>query len=116
MRLRNYYFLLVLLLAGCSSLGLVEPQTFEQRLAYAYGTNTAIREASTSALNAGVISSDDMIYIMGINDNMRLALDAAKDAAKVGDIQTAEARLVMVTNALTALQEYLRKKGVKDGR
>lgn len=111
--MRQYkLFLVLLLLVGCSSMGLVEPQSFDERLAYAYATNTAIREASTSALNAHTITSDDMIYVMGVNNQLRLALDAAKDAASGGDVQTAEGRLLMVTKALTALQTYMRSKGV----
>lgn len=108
------YAWILLVLAACGSLGLEEAKTFEDRLAYAYGTNTAVREASTSVLNAGTISSDDMIYIKGVNDRLRLGLDAARDAARIGDMDTAEARLLMITQSLVALQNYMRAKGVNN--
>lgn len=106
-------YLLFLFLAGCASLGFQQATTFEQKLAYAYGVNTAIREASTSALNAGTIKSSDMEAIIPLNKQVRGLLDASKAASSVGDIKTAEARLVLATNILAQLQTYLRSKGVK---
>lgn len=105
--------LLFLLLTGCASLGIAPAGNFEQKLAYAYATNTAIREASTSSLNAGTISSKDMETIIPLNNQTRQVLDAAKAAMSVGDIKTAEAKLLLATNILTQLQSYLRNKGVK---
>lgn len=106
-------WIIVLLLAGCAGLGLQSAQTFEQKLAYSYGVNTAIREASTSALNAGSISSADMEHVLKLNDEARSLLDAARFAHGSGDVATAEGRLALATSILVQLQNYLRSKGVQ---
>ena len=108
--MRAYQFLFVLmLLSGCASLGLQEAKTFDQKLAYAYGNNTALREASTAALNAGQITSKDMEHIMAVNAQARSILDAARSMRGL-DPQAAEARLVLATNLLVQLQQYLRSR------
>lgn len=111
--MRNYLFIFLFVLTGCAALGLTEAKNFEQRLAYAYGTNTAVREASTSALNAGTITSKDMEAVIPLNDQIRQVLDASRAALSAGDIKTAEARLMLAVNLTTQLQTYLRTKGVK---
>jgi hypothetical protein len=103
-------FVLCALLSACTAFGLAPAQSFDQRLAYAMGTNTAVRDASTSALNGGTISSTDMEYVVKLNDQTRVFLDAAKSASQAGDTETAEGRLVLATNILTQLQAYLRSK------
>jgi type IV pilus biogenesis protein CpaD/CtpE len=104
--------ILLLALAGCASLGLEPPQTFEDRLAYAYGTNTALREASISALDARTITSTDMGHIMSVNGQVRVLLDQARSFSGT-DVSTAEGRLLAATKLLTELQNYLRARGVK---
>ena len=104
---------LLAFLTGCAQLGLTPTQTFDNKLAYAYGANTAIREASTSALNAGTITSADMEFIIPLNRQARQILDAAKAATALGDLKTAEAKLLLATGILAQLQTYLRSKGVK---
>lgn len=100
----------LLWLAACAQVGLQPAQSFEQRLAYAYATNTAVREASTAALTAGEISADDMAHVLALNDQARALLDAARIASGAGDLGTAEARLTLATSVLTQLQTYLREE------
>lgn len=100
-------------LGGCESLGLEKPQTFQDRLAYAYGTNTAVREASTSSLNARKLSSADVAYAKSVNDQVRTLLDAARLASTAGDMTTAEGRLAAALKLLTEVQTYLRARGVQ---
>lgn len=99
---------ILLLLAACAQLGVQPAQSFDERLAYAYGTNTAVREASTSALNAGEITPDDMERVIALNDQARALLDAARLAHGTGDLETADARLTLAVSVLTQVQTYLR--------
>jgi hypothetical protein len=109
MKALNALWLLALLLSGCAQLGIAPAKSFDDRLAYAYGTNTAIREASTSALNAKQITSEDMEHVMAVNDQARSILDAARGMKGI-DPKAAEGRLVLATNLLVQLQQYLRSR------
>lgn len=109
MKAYHSLFALVLMLAACAQLGLAPAKSFDDRLAYAYGTNTALREASTAALNAKQITSSDMEHIMAVNDQARSILDAARGMKDI-DPKTAEGRLVLATNLLVQLQTFLRSK------
>jgi len=111
--IRNTAFLLIVLLAGCAQLGLATPQSFDEKIAYAYGTNTAIRQASTAALDAGKISSTDMRQVMAVNDQAGALLDAARAANDAGHGADADAHLRMATSILTSIQAFLDAKGVK---
>lgn len=104
--------LAVLLLAGCASLGLQEAKSFSDRIAYAEGVNTAIRDASTDALNAHSITSADMEHVMAINAQAKALLASARSLQGT-DVQTAEGKLLTATKLLTELQTWLRARGVK---
>lgn len=71
--------LAVLLLTACAA-----TQSFEQRLAGAYATNTAIRTTATAALDAGRISSADGERVLAITDQARAILDDAADGDERG--------------------------------
>lgn len=105
--------LILTLCAACSSLGFVTPQTFDERLAAAYSTNTAIRNAATSSLQSGALTADDAEYALQTTRQNRTYLDAARAVAGQGDMATAEGRLYLVTSALTGLRNYLAANGVK---
>lgn len=107
--IKGYAAFLFLALVGCAQLGLAPAKSFDDRLAYGYGLNTALRESSTVALNAKQITSEDMAHILAVNDQARSILDAAR-SMKVTDLHTAEARLVLATNLLAQLQQFLRSK------
>lgn len=104
--------LLFLLLAGCSTLGLEEPRDFPERLAYAEGLNTALRDASTDALDHHEITSKDMEHVMDINRQAKGLLGPARLFMNT-DLSTAEAKLTAAMKLLTELQSYLRARGVK---
>lgn len=107
------FYVAFLVLAGCASLGLEAPQSFDERLAYAVTQNAAARQAAANALDAGDIQLADAQYVLKSTDSARELLDAAKVASGGGDIQTAEGRLSLATNVLTELQAYLRKGSKK---
>lgn len=100
-------------LAGCASLGLVQPQSFEERLGAAYTTNTAIREAAANSLASAALSSEEGEYALAQTREARKLLDATRLVARGGDITSAEGRLELVTKGLTLLRTYLEGKGVK---
>jgi len=99
---------LLMLLAGCASFGLAPANTLSERLAYAMGSHTAVLAATTQALDAGDITSDDAQRVLTVADTARQTLDAAGLAIGVGDLATAEARLQLATSLLARLQSYLR--------
>lgn len=99
---------LLLLLAGCASLGLAPASSFSDRLAYSYGTHSAVLVTATQSLEAGEISSEDASRVLKVADEARTALDAARVASGAGDVTTAEGRLQLATALLTNLQAYLR--------
>lgn len=100
--------LLLILLAGCPSMGIVTPQSFDQRLSYAYDQHTAALQSITNAVNAKEMSGTDGKAVLAIADNARLLLDSARVATTSGDTATAEGRLLLATNVLRELTSYLR--------
>lgn len=112
MRSHKVYTALALLvcLSACAQLGLAPAQTFDEKLAYAYGTHTAVLKAATLALNAKTISSKDAEQVAKLADESRQLLDAAHVAENSGDITTANGRLLLATNVLEQLQVFLRAR------
>lgn len=104
---------LMALMVGCASLGLVTPESFDERLAAAYTTNTAVRDAAANSFEAKSISVEDAEYILDQTRRNRAYLDTTRAVAGKGDTTTAEGRLTLVTNGLVALKTYLASQGVK---
>jgi hypothetical protein len=112
-------------LAGCAYLGLQTADTFNQKLAYAYGQVTAARKGATSVIAASCPTPEsfasaacksavaDGKHVQSMADEARQGLDLAKSYAAAGNIQQANVQLQLETAALTALQTYLLSKGVK---
>lgn len=100
----------LLLIAGCTALGILTPQTLDERLSYAYDQHTAALQTIASATNQHLITSADAVSVLAIADHSRLLLDAARAASGGGDLSTAEGRLVLATNVLRELQTYLRSR------
>ena len=111
MRQLAYGFVLILaFLAACAELGLAPAQTFDQKLAYAYGTHTAVIQTATQALTDKTITSTDARQVLKLADESRTLLDAARAASGAGDPSTAEGRLTLAAQILTQLQAYLRSR------
>ncbi len=104
---------LALLLNACGSLGLATPQGFDQQLATAYSVHTAVVQATTTALAAGTISTNDAESVQNMEKNARSLLDAAKTAETAGNAASASSDLALATSALSALQQYLNSNGSK---
>lgn len=103
--------LLFLLLVACAALGLAAPQTFNQKLAYAYGTNTSVRLVAKDLLDSKAITAAEAVTVQTKADESRSALDAARSAGKVGDITTAEGKLLAAQQILGVLQTFLKDHG-----
>ena len=76
--MKNLLAVLLLALAGCASLGMEAPQSFGDRLAYAEGTNTALLEAATDALDHREITSRDMEHVQSIHGQAKSLLGSAR--------------------------------------
>lgn len=113
MKLKLSILSLLILLSACGSLGLVTPQSFDERLSYAYDQHTAALQSITTAVDLKEMSGKDGQAVLAIADNARLLLDSARVATTAGDTATAEGRLVLATNVLRELTSYLRSRGAK---
>jgi len=100
-----------LILAGCPSMP--QPKSFDQSLAYAYSTNTAILNAAANAVTAGTLQVSDAEQVLKMADQAKLMLDTAKGIAVTGDLPRAEAQLQLALNVLTQLQVYVNERAVK---
>lgn len=97
----------VLLLAGCASLGLPTPKGFDQQLGQAYGIHTAVLQTISVGTTSRQLSSADATAINTIAVNARVLLDSAKAVETAGDLAGAQSKLAMATSLLTQLQTYL---------
>lgn len=104
--------LLLLVLSACSTLGVAPAQSFDQKLAYAYATHTAVLTTATNALSAGTIKSADAEQVLKLADESRALLDGAK-AVSSTDPTMAGNKLALAASILTQLQSYLQARGVK---
>jgi hypothetical protein len=102
-----------MLLTACTQAGLAPAQSLEEKIAYGYSVNAAVRTSAAQALKAGSINISDAKQALVITDTARDALDAASTANGQGDTTTAMGKLAMATALLTQLQQYLQTKGVK---
>lgn len=109
--------LLVLLLAGCGSMGLYTPQTVGERIDYGYGIGTAVIAAAGDGVASGRLSKDDGRYVLKAADNAWDILKGADAAVNLGDAVAAQDRLTLALSILTELQKFLNQKQVKvDGQ
>lgn len=109
--MKKFLPVLVLILSGCSALGLATPKGFDQSLAQAYSVHTAVVQATTAAVNSGAITSAEATQVQAQTISSRALLDAAKAAETAGNTAGANSDLTLATAALTALQQYLNSHG-----
>jgi hypothetical protein len=93
-------------LTACSSLGVTAPKGFDQQLAVAYTTHTAVLQALATATTAGSISSAEAVQVNTQAQSARALLDAAR-AAEATNPAGAQTNLTLALTGLTALQGYL---------
>lgn len=109
--LRASWLVVVMLVTACAAF--TPAKSFDDKLAYAYGTHAALLHAAAAGVAAGEITPEDGQQVLNISDQCRAILDAAKLAAGTGDVSTAEGQLALAVNILTELQNYLRAREKK---
>lgn len=95
------------LVAACSALGLASPQSFDERLANAYGVHTAVVSATATALTSGAITVAEAQAVESQEASVRALLNAAQSAEQGGNTSGASNDLTLALSGLTALQSYL---------
>jgi len=96
------------ILAACGSL--TKPEGFEQRLAYGYGTYTAVVNAAAAGVETGRLSPDAGESVLELSDKARTLLDLSRTLHGGGDIRQAEDQLTLAIAVLTELQRYAEAK------
>lgn len=105
--------LLLLALAGCTSVGLAPAQGLDEKIAYAHAALDAVEISAAQALTAHTITAAEAQTVLTSADQAFAVLDAAQVASKAGDTSTAAGKLALATAALTQLQTFLTSKGIK---
>ena len=85
---------LIAVLPSCS----VYPETFDERLASAYITNTSVRSTAAAAIRADKISPDQGRNVLRLTDQVRDVLDVSADGDERG--------LDLAIEILERLQRY----------
>lgn len=106
--LRNTWFLLLILLVGCSSL--VKPDTLEQRLMYAQAQVGAAYKTVANLRARDAISKEDGKAAIAKIDDVDQAVKLARTALVSGDVTTATGQLNAALSALLAIEATLKAK------
>ena len=93
---------LAILVAGCSTLA--TPQTFDQRIAYAYGTVTATLHTCKQLYERARLTHEQGSKCLALTDQAATALALAQGTE---DAQTAQGFLAVALGFLTQLETML---------
>ena len=93
---------LAILVAGCSTL--TTPQTFDQRIAYAYGTVTATLHTCKQLYERARLTHEQGSKCLALTDQAATALALAQGTE---DAQTAQGFLAVALGFLTQLETML---------
>jgi hypothetical protein len=102
--------LLMSLMAGCNSLGVVQPKSFEERYAIALAVNASVRTATAQAVVSKAISKEVGQKVLSGTDAVRVLLDESLDV--VGQ-DVAEAKLYEALDLVAKMQQLLKSNGVE---
>jgi hypothetical protein len=91
----HFLCLTLLALFACA----VTPQSYDQRVATAYATNTQARVTAASAVRSGLLSREEGTAVLGITDQIRVLLDEASDGDERG--------LDLAIELLEKLEEFI---------
>ncbi len=103
---RRLCYLFLLLASGCASLGIPTPQTFNERVAAAYTTSTAVVETMRTLYAAGKITPEDANNVLKQTDTVIVGLDVARAYSATNPI-AANDKLTATLTILQAAQSYL---------
>lgn len=101
--------LALVLLAGCAYLGVPQPQTFNERVAYAYAGLASARDTATSLVQGDKITVEDARNVQTQADAVREGVDVAR-AIHSSNPQAGAERLDLAISSLTAIQKYLESR------
>ena len=107
MKLKLFPFLLFILV-GCSSLGIEQASSFNDRLGYAIGQHTAVLTSAGTAVTLGDITPRQAENVLDIADNARALIDTADTIYRAGDEAAASKQLAITITILQELQKLLR--------
>jgi hypothetical protein len=110
MKFRALFILPLLALTGCQLLGITKPLSFDESLATAYVSQTAVLNAATTAVSAHTITSAQGQHVLTMAHSSRALLDEAKTLENSGNVTAAGTELTLAATALTALQQFLNKQ------
>lgn len=110
--MRKLIFGVLLFMTGCASLGLAPAQSFDDKLAYAYGTHTGVLLSAHQAETQGAISKDEEKQVLMLADQAQAFLDGAK-AVEGSNPTAASNNLTLALNILIQVQTYLTSQGSK---
>lgn len=106
-RIRTAFACLSLLaLTACAALGLSSPQSFDERLAYAVTTTSAVYDSIAVETRDGRISPDDAEDLVAIADRARDLLISARRIHDAGQEAEASRQLALALAIVTEIQRY----------
>lgn len=100
----------VAVLTACAAIGAPPPQTFNERVAAAQISVTALRSTALQLLEAGKITAADARNVQAAANAGNAAIDLAVQIDKT-DPATAGAKLTSAMAVIAAVQTYLATKG-----
>lgn len=100
------FTLLATMLAGCGLFGLQAPESFNERLAYATSTTSAVYDSIAVATRAGDISPDDAEDLIEITDRARDLLISARRIQDAGETAEASRQLALALAIVTEVQRF----------
>ena len=104
---------ILLLLGACAQLGIVPASTFNQRLAYGYGTVTSVRKAATELVKNKQMSAEEARKVLSVTDTARAYLDRATAS---GPSKAGLSELQFANELLLETQRLLEAKRAEAGR
>lgn len=108
MNLFKYFlFGFLLFFTGCTNFA--KPETFNQKLVYAYASAESVAKIAADLLERKVISVEKAKEVDKELDNAKLLLTSARIAEGAGDVTTAQGILLKVNNILINLEKQLKE-------
>lgn len=101
----------LVVLSGCTQVGLQQPRNISDELAYSYAAITSIRLSTAAALTAGQIKPEAALRIQALSDQARTMLDAAKAAHEVRNDAGATDTLGTAASIIVQLQQLITARG-----
>jgi hypothetical protein len=114
MKQANYWLMgmVLLLITACALVP--KPQSLSEQIAYSYGVVASVRTSAAGMLTRGQLTVAQAKSVQAQADVARKGLDQARATLASGLPQDAQGQLLLATQVLTALENYLKtqSKGV----